>query len=730
VGLEPEEAVPLFASLLSLRLPERYAPLEISPQLQRQRTLEALLGWLLALAEKQPLVLLVEDLHWIDPSSLEWLGLLIEQCPTASVLLLLTHRPDFEPPWPGRAHLHSITLDRLSRRHAKDLVVAASGEVLPEQMVDRLATRSDGIPLFVEELAKGVVESGRDLTGSLSGLEIPETLQDSLMGRLDRLGEAKQVAQLGAVLGREFPYALLEAVAPMKEVALREGLGRLVEAELVYQRGLPPKATYSFKHALVQDTAYQSLLESQRQELHGRIADALEQRFPERVAREPDVMARHCDAAGRTAQAIGHYQRAGERASQASANEEAIGHLRRAIELLGTLPETRERDQQELGLQMAIAAPLSAARGWMHPECEEAFDRARALASQIGEVPERARVLAGLAASYSNRGDLATSSELASQALEAAERMGGAFDLLSAHMSAGSTLYYKGEFSRSLHHLEQVIGLYDFKEHAPLAHTMGIDRGIVSRSFASFCQVFLGYSDRALATSQESVALARRVEHPASLALALGFAGQTHWLRREPSPAQERADEAIALAEELGFPLYLGMARATRGWARAMAQGGGEAVAEIQQALAELARMRTGGAGAPCLLAMFAEAFWKVGRHDDALGALGLGLARAQATGSHHFDAGLHRLRAEILLDQDGGALEEAESCVRRALQLAREQKAKYVELRAATTLARLLRDQGRHDEARALLQPVYDWFTEGFDTQDLKDARALLDEL
>ena len=230
--------------------------------------------------------------------------------------------------------------------------------------------------------------------------------------------------------------------------------------------------------------------------------------------------------------------------------------------------------------------------------------------------------------------------------------------------------------------------------------------------------------------SQEAVALARRVEHPHSLAFALAWAALTHFVRREPGLTQERADEAIALAEELGFPLYLGMARLGRGWARAMAQGGGEAVAEIQQALAELARIGTGGAGAPCLLAMFAEAFWKAGRHGDALGAVGLGLARAQETGSYHFDAGLHRLRAEILLDQDGGALEEAESCLRRALQLAREQKAKYVELRAATTLARLLRDQGRRDEARALLSPVYDWFTEGFDTQDLKDAKALLDEL
>ncbi len=509
----------------------------------------------------------------------------------------------------------------------------------------------------------------------------------------------------------------------MKELALREGLGRLVEAELLYQRGLPPKATYTFKHALVQDVAYQSPLESQRRELHGRIVDALEKHCPERVAREPEVIARHCEEAKRESTAIGHYQRAGQRASQASANEEAIGHLSRALELLGTLPETRERNQQELGLQMAIAGPLSAARGWSHPECEGAFDRARALASQIGEVPERARVLVGLAFSLFVKGDLATSSELASQALEAAERTGSAFDLLSAHYAAGGPLFFQGEFSRSLHHLEQAIGLYDFKEHAPLAHTLGRDMGVTSRAYAAWPHVLLGYPDRGLAMSQEAVALARRVQHPLSLAAALAWAALTHFFRWEPGLAQERADEAIALAEELGFPLHVGLARSTRGWTR----GGDEAVAEIQQGLAELARIGTGVA-APGLLAMLAEAFWKVGRHDDALDALGLGVARAQETGAHHFDAEHHRLRAEILLQQGGD--DDAERCLRRALEIAREREEKSHELRAATSLGRLLRDQGRRDEARALLAPVYDWFTEGFDTADLKDAKALLDEL
>jgi predicted ATPase len=332
---ELAQAVPLLASLLSLRLPERYAPLEISPQLQRQKTLEALLAWLLGLGEKQPLVLLVEDLHWADPSTLEWLGLVIEQCPTAGVLALLTHRPGFEPPWPAREHLLPMALRRLRDQETKTLVAGAIGRAtLSEDLVARIAARSDGVPLFAEELTKAAAESDGEGTGSLSRFEVPETLQDSLMARLDRLGEARPVAQVGAAIGREFPYALLEAVAPLREPELREGLGRLAEAELLYQRGLPPKATYTFKHALVQDTAYQSLLESQRRELHGRIADALEARFAERVTSVPEEIARHCEQAGRTAQAIGHYQRAGERATQHFAHPEAVGHLRKALDLL------------------------------------------------------------------------------------------------------------------------------------------------------------------------------------------------------------------------------------------------------------------------------------------------------------------------------------------------------------------------------------------------------------
>jgi predicted ATPase len=611
------------------------------------------------------------------------------------------------------------------------------GVPLPDAVVERIVERADGIPLFVEEVTKTVLESdlvaecdGRyELTGPLTELKIPTTLQDSLMARLDRLVPGKEVAQLGATLGREFFYELLRSVSLQEEPRLHAGLAQLVDAELLYQRGAPPEATYTFRHALIQETAYQSLLKSVRQQFHARIAQVLEERFPERVASEPEVIARHYDEAGLAAPASAHYQRAGERAAQGSANEEAIGHLRRALVLVGTLPETRERHQLELGLQMAIGVPVAAAKGWSHPEYEQTYARARELASQIGESPELPRVLVGMAAAYYMKGDLLTSAEIWNEALAAAERTGEAFDLLSAHACAGLPLLFQGNFSRALRHFEQAIGLYNPSEHASFAHTLGFDRGVNAHAYAALCHFYLGHPDRALALSEESVALAKRVEHPFTLANTLLQAGIVHYERGELDRTRERAGEVMGLAEQLGFPFWLEAGRFFRGFARVDSGEGEEGIAEMQQAVLELARLGS-GIGAPAILLVLAKGLQKVGRHDEALGALGLGVARAEGQGQHYADAELHRLRAEILLDKDGDAVEEAEALFGQSLDIARKQEAKSFELRTSTRLARLWQRQGKRDQARTLLAPVYDWFTEGFDTRDLIDAKALLGEL
>ena len=404
-GLPLAEAVPLFAALLSLPLPADYAPLTVSPEQQKQQTLHALLTILLRIAAQQPVLFVMEDLHWVDPSTLELLSLLVDQGPTARILTLFTFRPDFSPPWTGRAHLTQLTVNRLPRRQAVEVIrQVAHGKVLPPEVVEQIVAKTDGVPLFVEELTKMVLESGllqeQDeryaLTGPLHPLAIPATLHDSLMARLDRLAAVKALAQLGATLGREFSYALLRAVAPWDEGILHQGLHQLVAAEFLYQRGVPPQATYTFKHALIQDVAYQSLLRSTRQQYHQRIAQALEAQFPETVATQPELVAQHYTAAGCTEQAVLYWQRAGQHASDRSAHLEAISHLTTGIELLKTLPETPEHTQQALTLHIALGAALQMAKGQAAPEVEHAYTQARALCQQVGETPELVPVLFGL----------------------------------------------------------------------------------------------------------------------------------------------------------------------------------------------------------------------------------------------------------------------------------------------------------------------------------------------
>ncbi len=720
--LASTETVALLADFLGLPPPTR---LQLSPELQRRKTIDLLVQWTLSLSTAQPLVVVVEDLHWCDVSTLELLGHLIAQSPTARLLLLATARPEFTPPWPARSNLTTVQLVRLTKRQARDLIATLAGTELPPATLDALVARADGVPLYVEELTKAVMEPG-----AARGVEaIPATLADSLMGRLDRLSTAKEVAQRAAVLGREFGYPLLAATAGMDEAALRQGLVRLVDAEILFVRGEPPAATYTFKHVLIQETAYQSLLKRTRQQLHARVAQVLEERFPERVASEPEVIARHYEQAGLVAQASAHYQRAGEHATQRSANEEAIGHLRRALALVGTLPETPERHQMELGLQMAIGAPLMAARGQSHSEYERTYTRARELVSQIGESPELPRVLVGMAAAYFSKGDLGTGAELAQEALAAAERTGGTFDLLLAHDLAGESSFLQGHFSRALQHFERSMRLYNPREHGSLAYTVGQDRGVHAHGYAAWCHFHLGHLARALAVSAEAAALAKRMEHPLSLADALFFAGFVHLQCGELDRTKECAGELVGLAEQLVFPTYLGLGRFYRGWARAESGEGDAGIAEMQQALVDLAESGS-GIGAPQFLAVLADALRKIGRHDEALRALGLGVARAEQQGEHFYDAELHRLRAEILLDTDGTAVEEAEALFHHSLEIARRQEAKTFELRAATSLARLWQRQGNHDAARALLAPLDAWFTEGFATRDLREAKTLLQEL
>jgi tetratricopeptide (TPR) repeat protein len=506
-GLPLVEAVPLFAVLLSLTLTADYPPLDISPEQQKQKTLQALLTILLRIATQQPLLFVMEDLHWVDPTTLELLSLLVDQGPTARMLVLLTCRPDFTPPWTGRSHLTQVTLPRLPRLQAAEMTArVAHGRALPAEVVEQVVAKTDGVPLFVEELTKMVLASGLlqeqeeryALTGPLPPLAIPTTLHDALMARLDRLAMVKSLAQLGATLGREFSYALLQAVAPWDEETLRRGLQQLVAAEFLYQQGLSPQATYIFKHALIQEAAYQALLRSTRQQYHQRIAQVLEGHFPNICETQPELLAYHYTEASLMTQAIPYWQRAGQRALERSAYVEALSHVTRGLELCTMLPETVERIRQEFDLQMTLGSVLAATKGNGAPETGHAYTRARELCQQVGEIPQLCPVLEGLVPFYVNRGELETALELGKQMLCLAQRVHDPAALGNAHITLGNILCFVGAWAPARRHLEQGIALYTSQQHGSSSRLH--DRHPVVFGLSRLAQVlwYLGYPDHAL----------------------------------------------------------------------------------------------------------------------------------------------------------------------------------------------------------------------------------------
>ena len=736
-GLPLAETVPLLATLLSLPLTADYVPLAVSPEQQKQKTLQALLTILLRIAAQQPVLFVMEDLHWVDPTTLEFLTLLVDQGPTARIMALWTFRPDFSPPWTGRSHLTQVTLPRLPRQQATEMTDrVAHGKALPAEVVEQVVAKTDGVPLFVEELTKMVLESGLlqeredryELTGPLPPLAIPTTLHDSLMARLDRLATVKSLAQLGATLGREFSYELLQAVSSWDEGTLQRGLHQLVEAEFLYQRGLPPQATYLFKHALIQDAAYQSLLRSTRQQYHQHIAQVLEERFPNLCETQPELLAQHYTEAGLMAQAVLYWQRAGQRAVQRSAHVEAVAHLTRGLALLTMLPDTLERARQELALQLALADALAATRGYAAPAVGEACARARELCQQVGETAQLFRLLARLCSFHLGRAELQTAHEFAQQCLTLAQQMGDQTVLLSAHQELGQVLLHLGALVSARSHLEQVLALYNPQQHRQEVGG-GQEPGMVGLSYAARVLWLLGFPDQALQRSDAALSLARDVGMPVNLAYALlAYAVMLHEFRREERLAQEYTEGAMALAAEQGLVQLLAVGTIRRGRALAARGLGEEGLAQMHQGLAAY---RATGAEVrrPYYLALLAETYGKVGQPSQGLSVLTEALTMVDKTAEGWWEAELHRLKGELLLRR-ASPTEEVEACFRQALAVAQHQQARSLELRAAMSLARLWQRQGKRDAAHDLLAPIYGWFTEGFDTADLQEARALLAEL
>ncbi|MBI4641214.1 MAG: AAA family ATPase, partial [Candidatus Tectomicrobia bacterium] len=719
-GFSLSETVPLFADLLSIPA-ENYAPLKLSSEQQRQKTLHALLTLLLRRASQQPMLFVMEDLHWVDPSTLELLKLLVDQGPTTRILALFAFRPDFTLPWTSRSYLTHIVLTRLTRRQVVEMIdQVAGGKTLPAEVIEQVVSKTDGVPLFVEELTKMVLGSGLlreredhyDLTRPLPPLAIPSTLHDSLMARLDRLAAVKGVAQLGATLGRVFSYELLQAVSPLDETMLRNALAQLVEAEFLYQQGLPPQISYVFKHALIQDAAYQSLLKSTRQQYHQRIAQVLVERFPETVETQPELLAHHYTEAGLREQAIACWQRAAQRAMERSANVEAIGHLTTALELLKTLPDTRERAQQELVLQTTLGSALMATKGYAAPEVEQAYARARALCQQVGETPHLFPVLAGLSGFYQNRAELQTARELREQLLHLAQHQQDPVLVVGAHVLLGVTLFLLGELASARMHLEQGIALYDPQHHRSLAFGGRGDPGVSGRSYITSVLWLLGYPDQALKMSHEALTMAQERSHPLSSALALTYTTILHQYRRESQLTQERAEATITLSTDQGFAQLLAMGTILRGWALTEHGQREEGIAQI---LEGFAAYRATGAELQqsYWLALLAEAYGNVGQVEEGLTLLTEVLAVVKKSSGRWWEAEIYRLEGELLLrvgERESKRVSHSpilpffhsspEACFLQALEIARRQQAKSLELRAATSLSRLWQQQGKREEA------------------------------
>ena len=733
-GTRDDDDIALLSELLSL--PSSAAELNLSPQRKREKLLEALLNQLEAEARHRPVLMVFEDAHWSDPTSRELLDLIVDRVRRLSVLVVITFRPEFQPPWGGHAQVTSLSLNRLGERDGEALVRKLAGNAaLTADIIAEIVERTDGVPLFVEELTKAVLESAAQgdrvaaVLGraALTAQSVPATLHASLMARLDRLGPApKEIAQIGAVLGREFAYELIEPVAQRPEKELQVALDQLSDAGLLFCRGTAPHASYLFKHALVQDAAYSTLLRGRLQELHARVAAALEEHFADLVERQPELLAHHLTAAGDTERAVDQWLKAGQHAAERSAHREAIGHFNRGLASLGSLPETPERDRQEVELRLANGVSLITANGFASPDAAEAYTRARDLCEKRGDTYHLLVALFGLW-NFARTSDFDAARNLSHRMLVLTRNHDDIGLRLQAHHAAWTTSFFRGELFPGRSQCEEGRRLYDFERHR--SHAMlygGHDPGVCARSIGGFTSWLIGYPDQSLASGADALALAERLGHPFTLGITLLQATVLHQLRREPGMALQRVHAAEIVAAEQRLSLHID-SRVLRGGALAAQGALAEAVAVIREGLSERNR-----AGAklyrPFCLALFAEALEGAGEHDSALAALSEALALAQETGERWWEAEIHRLKGVSLLSQN--CLTESEASFQRSIRIAQAQQAKSLELRAVRDLARLWGEQGRHAEARDLLAPVYGWFTEGFDTADLKQAKALLDEL
>ena len=730
-----DEDVAFLADLISLPASERHPLPNLSPERKKERTLDALIRQLEGRAHEKPVVTIWEDAHWLDPTSRELLDLTVEHVRSLPVLLIVTFRPELQPPWAGQPQVSMLTLSRLDRRNCTTFITQiAGGKTLPDEVVFAIADRTDGVPLFVEELTKSVLERGllREendryvLDRPLQPLAIPATLHASLLARLDRLVSARGVAQIGAAIGRQFSYALLRTVSRLPEGELQTALGQLVASELVFQRGAPPDAVYTFKHALVQDAAHGSLLRKARQQLHARIANVLETHSPEIIESQPELLAQHYAEAGLVERAVAFWGKAGHRSVARSAMAEAAAQFQKGLDQLALLPDTLERRQKQLEFSSALGAVLNVVKGSAAPETGQAYARARELWEQLGSPMEFVEVPCGQSRYHAHRGELDRAQSLAKDLLHLSRRRNDSAGLVMGHYSSGRNLMWVGSFASSRSHLETVVALYDPNSHLSLVRQTGIHPQLAAQAALGVVLFCLGFPDQALAQSNKSIAEARRLPHPPTLAMSFGT-GAVLSIISDDIALEQRVDGLVAVAADQGFPFYRAAAAIYRGWVKAKKADVTEGLSLLRAGSS--AYCATGATvWMPLYIALLAGVYEIADQIEEAAARLDQASQLVERTGERWFAAELDRQKGRLLLRQ--GHPDTAEELYRKALSVAQEQEAKLWELRAAASLARLWRDQGRCGAARDLLAPVYGWFTEGFATPDLKAAKMLLDEL
>jgi class 3 adenylate cyclase/predicted ATPase len=735
----PLSDVRFIASMLSIPCDERYGAITMTPEKYKDETLRTLIDISEAAAKKQASVLLFEDAHWADPTTLEVLDLLIDRVRYVPLLIVLTHRPEFQNRWLGHGHVSALNLSKLTRTQSSALLSrVASGKALPSDILEQILAKTDGVPLFVEELTKSILESGElkdsgdryEYAGDTHTVTIPATLRDSLMARLDRYMLVKEIAQIGAAIGREFSYELIAAASPIPQAKIDEALSQLTESGLAFRRGTPPEATYTFKHALVQDAAYDSLLKSRRKDLHGKIAREIEARFPQTKDTEPEVLARHLTAAGLGEAAIPLWQTAGEAALKRMALTEAISHFNQGLELVTALPPSRERDASELALRTSLGIAWQSHKGWAAPEVWSSFHPALALAKSLERNDALLTIFDGLQGYVVGRGRVAEGLSWAKEMLYEAKGTGDEDLIITGHSTASLCNHFMGKHIQSLEHFDKVMELYGDERHYHLADIVNPEAKTCAGTSAALATWMLGYPDRAVRISDDTITHARRRAHPLDLGWALTLGSDLFAYRCEPNEIRMRAEECERLGHENGMhllsaclaPLRLGIASIRQG---RFAEG----MTPLKAGLAFWDEIG-GKLWSPYAKAVLAEAMAQTGDLNDALQLIDEQIEQVEHTGweerSHY--AEILRLKGWMFTHKND--LVGAENNYLASLDCAREQLAKSWELRTSTSLARLWQSQGKRKDAQNLLATVYGWFTEGFDTKDLKEAKALLEEL